>query len=162
MSAVMEGILRAWDDNLAYCQRLMKDIPADQMTHQPRPDMTHPAWVLAHLGVYHPVMLAMVRGRSFPDPKDHRYGFKSAAVDDPNEYPAKDELLASFEKHHHEIGQALRAGGEAVMEMPTTLERWKSKMPRNGHVLPHLMLAHESTHLGQVSAWRRVLGLPRV
>jgi hypothetical protein len=35
-------------------------------------------------------------------------------------------------------------------------------MPQVGIVLPYLMLVHENTHLGQVSAWRRILGLPPV
>lgn len=162
MSTVIDGILRGWDNNLAYAKKLIADIAPDRMTHQPRPGMTHPAWVLCHLGVYHPVMLDMLNGRSFPDPKDHRYGFKSTAVDDPKEYPPKQDLIASFEKYHTLIADALRRSGDAAMELPTTLDRWKPKMPRNGHVLPDLMLVHESIHLGQISVWRRVQGMPRV
>ncbi|MCC7147449.1 MAG: DinB family protein [Phycisphaeraceae bacterium] len=162
MSTVIDGILKGWDENLEYARQLIKDVPAARMTHQPQAGMTHPAWVLAHLGAYHPVMLAMIHGERFADPKDHRYGFNSTAVDDPQAYPAKEELLASFEKYHGLIGQALREDGDAAMELPTTLARWKEKMPRNGHVLPDLMLVHESIHLGQISAWRRVLGLGRV
>ena len=162
MSIVIEGILRGWDNNLAYAKRLLADVPADRMTHQPHPGMTHPAWVLAHLGVYHPVMLAMIQGQTFPDPKDHRYGFSSTAVDDPSQYPTKDELLTSFERYHTLIADALRRAGDSAMELPTTLDRWKAKWPLNGLVLPDLMLVHESTHLGQLSVWRRVQGLPRV
>jgi hypothetical protein len=42
------------------------------------------------------------------------------------------------------------------------LPRWKEIMPTVGIALPYLLLVHENQHLGQLSAWRRVLGLPAV
>ena len=35
-------------------------------------------------------------------------------------------------------------------------------MPKIGIWLNYLMTLHESTHLGQVSVWRRVQGMPAV
>ena len=37
-------------------------VPDDRITHQPAARMNHPAWVFSHLNLYHPVMLALLRG----------------------------------------------------------------------------------------------------
>jgi uncharacterized damage-inducible protein DinB len=42
------------------------------------------------------------------------------------------------------------------------LERWKQRFPLIADAVVHLMIDHESTHLGQVSAWRRAGGRPSV
>jgi hypothetical protein len=48
------------------------------------------------------------------------------------------------------------------MKRAMPLERWKATFPKVGSILGYLMLVHESTHLGQISMWRRVQGLPAV
>ena len=39
---------------------------------------------------------------------------------------------------------------------------FREKFPTVGNALAHTMLLHEMQHLGQLSAWRRASGLPRV
>jgi hypothetical protein len=50
------------------------------------------------------------------------------------------------------------------MSEPHTLELrfLKGPLPTVGDLLAHLMTTHEAAHLGQLSAWRRLLGLPGV
>jgi len=49
-----------------------------------------------------------------------------------------------------------------LLDQAVVLERWQQFMPTAGIALPYLMLVHENTHFGQLSAWRRVQGLPSV
>jgi uncharacterized damage-inducible protein DinB len=38
----------------------------------------------------------------------------------------------------------------------------QKELPTLGDILGHLMTTHPSLHLGQLSTWRRVIGLPPV
>lgn len=159
---MIDTLLHSWDKNLDYATKLVADVPQDRMAYQPAVGMNHPAWVLSHLNAYHPVIVCLIRGQTFDDPKDHPFGMKSKPVGDGSVYASKEELVASFTQGHHDVTQALRNAGPGVMEAAVPLERWTRYFPSVGVVLGYLMLLHESTHLGQLSAWRRVQGMPSV
>jgi hypothetical protein len=158
------AILITWKRNGAYALRLVGDLTADQWTAQPLPAPTHnhPARVCSHLNVYTPICTALARGQSFPDPLDHRYGQKSEVSPDPREYAPGPELAAAYQRLHDEAEAALASTTDEILLAPNPLERWRSLHPRIGDMLVTLMVKHESGHLGQLSAWRRALSLPRV
>ena len=162
MSVMVEGLLLGWNRNLDYATRLLADIPQDMMTYQPVVNMNHPAWVFSHLNIYHVPMTCVLLGKPFEDPKNSPFGMQSKPQQDPSIYKSKHELLADFTRGHREVADALRTGGQAALDTETPLERWRTSMPKIGILLPYLMLVHESTHLGQLSVWRRVQGLPSV
>ena len=162
MSVMIDALLLGWDKNLDYANRLLADLPEDRMAYQPAVNMNHPAWIFSHLNLYHPVMVAMLRGTSFEDPKGHKFGMQSKPAADASLYASKAELLAEYTKGHHDVAEAMRIGGQSALDATTLLERWRVQMPQVGIVLGYLMLVHESTHLGQLSVWRRVQGLPSV
>lgn len=162
MSVMIEALLLGWDRNLDYARRLLADVPQDRMSYQPAVNMNHPAWIFSHLNIYHAPMAAMLLGRPFDDPKGHPFGMGSKALPDASLYATREELLSAYERGHQNVALALRTGGQAALEATTPLERWRSAMPQVGIVLGYLMLVHESTHLGQISMWRRVQGMPSV
>lgn len=162
MSLFIESIIIGWGRNLDYARRLVADLSEDRMVYQPAVNMNHPAWVLSHLNIYHPVIVAMLGGRPFEDPRGHRYGQLSKPLPNPAEYASKQELVSAFERGHADVVEALRVAGEEAFEAPMPLERWHGPFPKVGSILPYLMLVHENVHLGQVSAWRRVQGMPSV
>ncbi len=157
-----ESLLYSWGKNGDYASRLVADVPDDRMAHQPAAAMNHPAWVLCHLNIYHPVIVALLRGQTFDDPKGHQFGMQSKPVADGSVYPAKNELIGAFTRGHDEVAQALRAADPSALDADMSLERWKPVMPKVGIALGYLMFLHESIHLGQISVWRRVQGLPSV
>ena len=162
MSPVIDALRLSWGKNLDYAQKLVADVPADRMVHQPAPNMNHPAWVLGHLNAYHSVIVSLVCGRPFDDPKEHRYGMKSNPVADLDAYPPRAELIDDFVRGHGDVAAALKTAGPDTWTRAVTLERWKPVLPTVGQALVYLMILHESTHLGQLSAWRRVQGMPGV
>lgn len=162
MSVMVEGLILGWDRNLDYMKRLLADVPQEKMALQPLPKMNHPAWILSHLNIYHRPIEAMLLGEDFEDTKDHKFGMKSICQPDASLYEDKAVLLDAFIKGHEKVSAALRKGGQPALEKQTPLERWRANMPKVGIVLPYLMLVHESTHLGQISTWRRVQGMPSV
>ena len=136
------------------------------MTWQPAPDgkapANHPAWVLAHLNTYVPIVQALVQGQEFADPKDAPFGMQSKPEADANIYPGKTELLNEFVTGHEQVSKLLETADPAVLEQAVTLERWKARMPSVAAALVYLGMCHENLHLGQLSAWRRIQGLPSV
>jgi DinB superfamily len=162
MSSAIKGLLFSWGKNLGYGQRLVADLTDEQMAVQPGPGMNHPAWILSHLNAYHPVIEHVIKGELFDDPVAHKFGMKSKPEADRSIYASKDELVADFVTGHERVEQALRAASDSVLDQAVVLERWQQFMPTAGIALPYLMLVHENTHFGQLSAWRRVQGLASV
>jgi hypothetical protein len=164
MPTLTHSLLIGWNRNLAYAQRLIADLDQSQMDHQPQPGMNHPAWVFAHLTAYHPVLEGLIIGQTPDDPRGHRFGMGSTPEADPDGkvYGGKAELVAGFSDGHAAVETALRAATDDDLARPMPIERWAEPFPTVGDSLGYLMLVHESTHLGQLSAWRRVQGLPSV
>jgi hypothetical protein len=166
MSAIIQGLSHAWKKNSEYAERLVSDLYSEQMILQPAPEgkaaANHPAWILSHLNVYVPIINAMVQGVAFEDPKDHQFGMNSKPESDGAIYASKDDLLKEFVEGHESVAKLLESADASFLENDISLERWKSVMPKVGIALPYLMLLHENQHLGQLSAWRRIQGMPSV
>jgi hypothetical protein len=166
MSIAVQGLQFGLKKNLDWAQRLTADLSAEQMTQQPpgeRPlPVNHPAWIFSHLNVYLPVMASLLRGETFEDPKFHPFGMQSKPEESASIYPSKEALLKAWQAGHEEISELLAKATEATLQQPVMLPRWREIMPTVGIALPYLLLVHENQHLGQLSAWRRVLGLPAV
>jgi hypothetical protein len=158
----IDALLYGWNKNTDYVQRLMADIPADKIAYQPAANMNHPAWILSHLNIYHPCMVGVITQKPFEDPKGHKFGMTSKPEANASLYGSKDALVAAYVKGHNDVAAALQKADPKVLAAAPNLERWAKVMPTTGILLNYLMLLHESTHLGQLSAWRRVQGMPSV
>jgi hypothetical protein len=163
-TALSSAIAITWSRNGAYARRLVGDLSDAHMTAQPVSGRTlnHPAWILSHLTLYTTIAAAMLRQRPFPDPADHIYGAKSEPLPDASAYLVRVKLIEQYVSAHEDAATALLAAGDDVFASPTALERWRPLHPTTGDMLVTLMVKHESAHLGQLSAWRRALGLSRV
>ena len=104
----------------------------------------------------------MVTGKAFDDPKHAPFGMLTRPEPDASIYPSKSELIGRFEQGHKDVTEALRAADESALNRDMPLERWQAPFPKVGSMLGYIMLVHESTHMGQISAWRRAQGLPSV
>jgi hypothetical protein len=160
---MIDALLTGWDRNLDYARKLLADVPAESMTAQPVPEINHPAWTVSHISAYHDVMVRLITGQELAvDPKDQPFGMLTKPVADLKAYLPKAQLLDNFVKGHQSVAAALRRAQPAALEAPIPLDRWQKTFGKVGVALSHLMLVHESQHLGQVSVWRRVQRLPRV
>lgn len=164
MSTIIDAIARTWDKQEDYARRLVADLSDEDMVSQPVPGVTlnHPAWTLSHLSVYSPVLSAILRGMPFEDPINSPFGRDSTPKNDINAYPRKALLMGDYLGAHRELGATVRSVDPGVLERPVPLERWKERFPFIADVVVHLMIDHESAHLGQISVWRRAGGRGRV
>lgn len=148
---------------LKLCRSMAADISEDQMTVQPAPGMNHPAWILGHLAVTTDSAVRIVGGATVcPEDWRAKYGPGSTVVADRNAYPSKAELLAAFEAAHARVMEAMASVSEEHLSRPQPSRFFKAELPTLGDMLLHLITTHPMLHLGQLSAWRRAMGLPGV
>ena len=159
---IVAPLLNSLRLNGEYAAQLTADVAEDQKVRQPAEGMNHPAWLLSHLNVYHPVAAALLRGKTPADPMDHEFGMKSAPLPDPSAYKPLATLRDDFADGHAEVESALRSATLEDLSAPPPIERWRGRFGSVAEMMTYLLVRHESLHLGQLSAWRRAAGLPRV
>lgn len=160
----VESIVYAWDNQLRYALALLEDLTDEQMVLRPGGNMNHPAWILGHIGLYHPATVRLLAGEPVDDPaNDRMFGFKGQGpLDDLSTYGNKQSIVARFADGHEEVAQALLAATPDQLRQKPSLARWAKDYPTLEFMLPDLLLTHEGTHIGQISIWRRAAGLPPV
>jgi hypothetical protein len=86
----------------------------------------------------------------------------TAPSGDASQYPSKATLLGALEDAHAAIAAVLPAVPESRWSETTPLEAIRGFPLTVGDCFVFMMAAHETMHLGQLSAWRRVQGMGRV
>lgn len=159
-----ESLVFAWDNQLRLALRLMEDVTDEQMLLRPGGNMNHPAWIFGHMSLYHPALVGLITGKQFADPKDDPdFGFSvTKTSDDPKLYGTKAAILEKYAAGHEDVAQALLAAKSKQLGALPSLPRWRETKQTVAFMLPDLMLHHESTHIGQLSFWRRAAGLPKI
>ena len=160
----IESIVYAWDNQLRYAQALIADLTDEQFVLRPGGSMNHPAWILGHVAMYHPVTVQLLAGKPVDDPKNDRlFGFAGVGpIDDIKAYGSKQAMALRFEEGHEAVAQALLSAKPQALQQPPSLERWAKVYPPVEFMLPDLLIHHESMHIGQISVWRRAAGLSGV
>ena len=148
---------------VGYAHALLDPIPDAVFAHLAHPEINHPAFVVGHLSLYLNACLDLL-GRSdlaMPFPFDEAT-FKDGApcVEQDGRYPAKDALLAYFFGHFATVLKAVEETPAERFAMENPMEgRMKEYFPTIGIAINFLLNNHVMMHLGQVSAWRRLMGL---
>ena len=159
-----EAVLHAYAMNLGYTQKLVADIPDDQMCAQPVPGrvMNHAAFLLGHLAWVSDSIAAGVSG-SAPLLSDWKevYGMGAKPVTDRACYRPKAELLKALEAAHARLADAFAKASPEALAQPAP-ERLRGRFPTVGHLATGMMTMHAALHNGQMSAWRRALGWPAI
>lgn len=122
-----------------------------------------PVWILGHLAV---VASYAARQMGLPPtcPEDwgKRFGPGSKPPTPEEPRPTKAELLAALAEGHRRVTEAVRNASPDELAKPHAIEFLLQTLPTRGDLLAHLMTTHEAFHLGQLSLWRRQMGLPSV
>lgn len=165
-------IAAAGQITLSYGEAMLKDVRADQFArHAPGKDgkpvkSNHPAWVYGHLALYNSRCLELMGlpagTAAKPAGWDDLFKNGTECRDDREGsiYP-KMELIA---KHWSEGTKAVLAAlpgvPDEVFSRPNPGEgRMKELLPTVGALVTFLMTGHPMSHFGQVSAWRRFMGM---
>lgn len=156
---------------LGYADRLLKELPADKFARfAPGVDgpivSNHPAFVFGHLCIYAPRVLEQL-GRdasefSLPETHDGLFSMNAVCQDDPDGsiYPAMDSIVSRFTSSYQAALAALRDTDDSVLTVPNPSEgRMKELFPTLGSMHAFYVGGHLMVHLGQISAWRRMMGM---
>jgi hypothetical protein len=162
---MIDALLMIYAKNLEYAVALVEGVPADKASHQPAPGMNHPAWIIGHLALVSKRVTAgfiLQLDAPYPDDWQDRYGRDSTPDPDPAANDSLDDLITALRDGHALVEAHLRSTDAELLMQPTPHERFVQRFPLVGQALTYTMIGHECMHLGQLSAWRRVVGLPAV
>lgn len=148
---------------IGYAERLVADIPEQSFAHMPHPTMNHPAFCLGHLSLYPNRALGLI-GRSDLIVEKPGYDalFKAGVecIEQDGRYPSKDEITAYFFERHRALADALDETDEEVFQRENPTEgRFREMLPTVGAAVGFLTGGHLMVHLGQISGWRRAMGM---
>jgi uncharacterized damage-inducible protein DinB len=146
--------------------KLVADLSDDQLAVQPAPKTNHAAWVLGHLLAVDFGFLQLITGEKAPawvdDAFKGQYGNKSEPSGDKSKYKPKAFYLERMADVRGQIYARLRAMTDADFNAPHPDPARRERFPTVGHMVMFYGTWHETYHAGQLSAWRRVQGLPPV
>jgi RimJ/RimL family protein N-acetyltransferase len=162
MDPVQAALLNSFTYNLHYARRLLADIADEAMCRQPLPGMNHPAWIIGHLCDTCDLMADWLQvPRNCPADWGVLFDNQSEPRPERSLYPSKAILLDVFEKVHATIVTAFQQAPADVLNRPLPRETMKRLFPTVRDGVAFEMTDHAAIHLGQLSAWRRAMGMPR-
>ncbi len=149
---------------------LLRGVDAADFARKPAPDgnvidTNHPAFIYGHLAIYPSMIMGMIGhdGASVGTPDSWQELFKNGAVctddADGTNYPPMDEIVASFESGYAALIDATRNTADEVLLRPLAEEGWRDAFGTNGGMVGFMLHDHLMFHLGQMSVWRRAMGL---
>lgn len=168
---------------LGYAEQSLKGIEGHMFARRPTWGMggqeiecNHAAFVYGHLAVYPPRIVAMVGGAggvggsgntgtpAVPGTYEALFKAGVACKDDPHGdvYPAMDEIVRVFFEGQKAAIAAVERMSDADLTRTNTTGAMQDRLPTIGAVVNFLLNDHVMMHLGQLSTWRRCMGLGSV
>lgn len=156
---------------LMNAERLLVGISPSQFARFARPggvevQSNHPAWIMGHLALY-PQRVLLALGLPLGDsamPSGYEPLFKNGSEcrDDAagSLYPPMAELSAAFFRSYKAAIAAVASAADEAFAKPNPAEgRLRELFPTIGAAVAFYLSGHAQLHLGQLSAWRRAMGL---
>ncbi|MCA9307094.1 MAG: DinB family protein [Phycisphaerales bacterium] len=168
MPALPEIVLPSARLVLMYSDMLVKDIPAEQFGVVPEGvNCNSPAYNYGHMALYAD-MCCDVLGRKDLFKNDakwkelYEFGAKSEADPAGKRYGRKDELLARFKERQETAMRAFAEATPEALDAPMPEGMMGDVMKTKGAMAAFMLTGHPFGHLGQISTWRRCMGLPMI
>ena len=144
-----------------YCRILVQDIADERLAEQPLPGVNHPAWILGHLAVTADRAIRVLGSSpELPTTWTPLFGPGSKLSAIRTDYPAKDELLGAVEQSFERLRQQTASATAEQLSQPSANRLTKNALPTVEDGIAFLLTGHLGIHLGQLSTWRRMIGLP--
>jgi hypothetical protein len=158
-----------------YAESLSQGIDGPQFARKPtwglggqEIDTNHAAFCYGHLAIY-PARILTLLGKD-PAPAAAPIAFEplfkagAPCIDDPHGtiYPAMSVVLEAFGRAYDVALTEVARASDAQLLKETPNESHRKNFPTIGALSNFLLGAHVAVHIGQVSAWRRCMGLPGV
>ncbi len=156
-----------------YCEKLAKGITADMAARKPRwgwdgheIDCNHASFIFGHLAIY-PSRIFTLAGKDAKavaiDPKIEVLCKAGATcVDDPHAsiYPHIEKLVSLFFNGYDKCVEVAAKMDDKLLASPHPDPAVRERFPTIGAATNFLINNHVMMHMGQLSTWRRAMGLP--
>ena len=157
---MLRHLIFTYQFNLDRARTLVRDISDEQMTRQPHGLVNHPAWLLGHLAASSNQLAKMLGLVStFPAAWTDAFKIGGTPSGDAADFPTKEELLAELAAQHERVAELLATADPALFVREHPSEGTRKRFPTVGDYAIFLITSHEGSHLGQITAWRRAMGL---
>lgn len=171
MNTTIQSILPGAKMVLALSDMLLVGVEPERFARFPTIDgqpvrTNHPAFIYGHLSLYPAQVMQLLgldaQGASVPESYASIFKAGAECVDDVDGsvYPSMEEIVSAFKRSHSVLIEALPGVEESVLAQQTPDEKRRERMPTIGSVVSFIVGPHAMMHLGQLSAWRRCMGLP--
>jgi hypothetical protein len=154
---------------LGYSERLLKDVPAEKFARYAVVngqviESNHPAFAFGHLCLYGPRIFSQFgqAGPVAPDEFEAVFSKDAKCMDDPNAniYPAMTAVTKVYFDGYNAALKLLRSLPDSEFQVANPVGgRMTDLFPTLGSLHSFYCGGHMMMHLGQVSAWRRMMGL---
>ena len=155
---------------LAYAERLLGDVPDEKFgafakVGNGQIKSNHPAFVCGHLSLYAPeIMRGLGHETSAikpPNGYEALFAKDVSCQDDADQklYPSADELRRTLIDGYTAVANALEQTDDAVFLSENPNEGMRPRFPTVGAMNGFYVGGHFMIHMGQISAWRRAIGM---
>ncbi len=160
---MLEIPLALFEFNLEYLRLQVQDIPSESFSQAAFPGGKPPVWILGHLAIANDYTLQLL-GEPAACPAEWHARFGPGSSAEVTDGSSAEELLAGIWRGAELVKLAVpRATPERLAEKHTVpMKQLMRFTPTVGDLVGHLLSTHFATHLGQLSVWRRQMGLPSV
>jgi len=171
MGALAQTLIASQGPLTMYGEKLLVGVTADQFARQPVGrggiiNTNHPAFIYGHLSTYPAFILNILGiqdpGCTNPDGFDKLFSHEATCQDDPDGsiYPAMEAITSHFFRAHKcMFAQIAELPDEQLAAPHGQTGDFFAKFPSRAAVTAFLVGPHPFTHIGQMSAWRRCMGL---
>ncbi len=155
--------------SMAYAQRMIVGVSPDKFARLASFGdrviaSNHPAFVYGHLSLYACRIVEQLGGDASainPTPAYlEKFGHTAPCVDDVDGtiYPSMEEITGKFFNAYQAAFDAVVSADDEKFLVPNANEAMKSRFATNGSMHAFYLGGHMMIHMGQISAWRRMMG----
>lgn len=157
----MKPALHSFAYALDFLREQVADVSDVDMTAQPNGVVNHPAWTIGHItAATHLLARTIGVPKWLPTEWVQHYRTGSMPVADAGPYDSKNELLSKLREAQSKITQAIEQMNDSQLDQVFPAEAYRDVFPTIRHALTQVLIGHTAFHVGQVSLWRKAMGLP--
>ena len=145
-----------------YARTLLTDVDPDTFAHMPMDTFNHAAFNYGHLALYPNKMLEMIDRTDAMIELPFRndlYGAGVEYVEQDGRYQSMEVITKAFFDGHERLMEILPTVDPGIMARELPEGRAREMFSTVGNAVTFMSSSHTMMHLGQVSMWRRAMGL---
>ncbi len=165
MAQIAESMVQGAELMVGLANLLCEDIPDEKFAFKAIEGLAHPAFIMGHIAMYAEDVLDFA-GRSDLTRRDAvweaPFAMGTTCSSDASLYPSKQDILRRFNQRYAvALAEARKIPDEVLLSANDT-GKFEDRFSSKGGLLNFALNGHPMMHLGQISAWRRSIGLGSV